>query len=128
MKNQNIINNLDTELEGSETAQELVKEMIDLWILAKVLHWNTKSYALHKALDETQGSLLSIIDQVAETYVPKEGMMNLASGTVDDIVSKIDIFAKEMKSYKPNQYPDLVNLADELSAVGSHLEYLSKLK
>ena len=43
----------------------------------KILHWQTKGYARHKALDETLDELYDVVDQFVEEAMGKYGRFKL---------------------------------------------------
>ncbi len=52
---------------------EIIQVMMTLRDQVKVYHWQTESYARHKATDDLTGSLDESIDKFVETYMGKYG-------------------------------------------------------
>jgi DNA-binding ferritin-like protein len=51
----------------------IIRVMIEMINIVKLYHWNTKSYAEHKATDELYERLNSNIDKFVEVYLGKDG-------------------------------------------------------
>ena len=115
-------------MEYTKIVQKLMQVVIDL----RHHHWNTKSYAAHKALGNAYESLQELVDTVAETLVGNEGPImpmtfkspsttfaNLPQAIIDSGLA-LDEFAEET-------YPDLCNTSDEIVAIGNKLKYLYRL-
>lgn len=60
---------------------EIIQVMMTLRDQVKVYHWQTESYARHKASDDLTGSLDEKIDQFVETYMGKYGRPKFTSRT-----------------------------------------------
>ncbi len=111
----------------------------------KLLHWQTKSFAEHKALDELFGSLIDLTDGLVESVMGKYGRPELsgeeATFTVknynfesnDDLSHYMqvlyDCYANECKSiFDPQVDPEIINIIDEIIAVVDKTKYLLTLK
>ena len=104
----------------------------------KLYHWQTHSYARHKATDDAVSSLDEHIDKFVEVYIGKYGRPKLsgknASFTLENLTDKKAItFVKEciqilqtvlVKDLKPESDSDLFNLRDEMLADLNQLLYL----
>lgn len=96
-------------------------------------HWNTSSYPEHIALNEAYDSISGYMDTIAETLVGAEGplsplkLLPIPSCPIQDLPKDIFEIAATLKMYANSKYPDLVNLADEVTAAGSRLKYLLRL-
>jgi hypothetical protein len=104
----------------------------------KLYHWQTHSYARHKATDEAVSSLDSNIDKFVEVYIGKYGRPKLAgknaSFHLENLTDKKAVaFVKEcikilqgplVKDLKPETDSDLFNIRDEMLSDLNQLLYL----
>lgn len=60
---------------------EMIQFMMTLRDQVKVYHWQTESYARHKATDDLAGSLDESIDKFVETYMGKYGRPKFTART-----------------------------------------------
>ena len=60
----------DTE-NGDETLTELVMDLLHSGIITHIMHWQTESYAAHKALGEYYEAIPDLVDAVVEAYQGK---------------------------------------------------------
>jgi len=107
----------------------------------KMYHWQTKSYARHKAVDKILGELDTHIDSFVEIYIGKYGRPKLsaAQGTLK-IRNLTDAGAtslcKSAAIYMQKQLvkgltaadSDLINIRDEMMGEMHQLLYLFTLK
>ena len=107
----------------------------------KLYHWQTKSYARHKAVDKILGELDTHIDSFVEIYIGKYGRPKLsaAQGTLK-IRNLTDAGAtslcKSAAIYLQKQLvkgltaadSDLINIRDEMMGEMHQLLYLFTLK
>jgi hypothetical protein len=102
-----------------------------------ILHWQTKSYARHKAYQNTYEDLHVLIDSFIEAYQGKYGnvkinesisIKNINNKDLNNFVqNSIDKIKKIQKSLNPSD-TDLINLLDEFLIKLNKLKYLLKLK
>jgi DNA-binding ferritin-like protein len=98
-------------------------------------HWQTKSYAEHKALGKLYEYIQDFKDDVVEKLMGYTGkrpapykIEPLINCTGDECVSKLLSFASSLKSYaEANSYHDIANLADALSGEAAKTKYLLTL-
>jgi len=101
-----------------------------------LLHWQTQSYAEHKALGKLYEYIQDFKDGVIEKlmgYIGKrpkafklEPLSDVANATI--VVSELMSFASSLKSYaESNGYHDISNLADALSGEAAKTKYLLTL-
>lgn len=101
-----------------------------------LLHWQTQSYAEHKALGKLYEYIQDFKDGLMEKlmgYVGKrpkafklEPLSDIANATV--VVGELMSFASSLKSYaEDNGYHDISNLADALSGEAAKTKYLLTL-
>ena len=98
-------------------------------------HWQTTSYAEHKALGKLYEYVQDFKDGVIEKLMGYTGkrpapykIEPLTNCTGDECVSKLLSFASSLKSYaESNSYHDIANLADALSGEAAKTKYLLTL-
>lgn len=121
--------------------EELIIHFFTLQQQFKVLHWQTKSYARHKAYDDIYSELGGLIDEFVEIYMGKYGRVEFNSGEGSIVLKntnnlQLNDFLKEnlewLKSLngklKPENDSDLLNLRDEMMGQINKLKYLLTLK
>ena len=59
---------------------EIIKKLVEAQIQLKFLHWQTKSFARHKAYGEIYGAFNELIDDFVEVYMGKYGRVEFTSG------------------------------------------------
>lgn len=106
----------------------------------KIYHWQTHSFARHKATDDVIKALDETIDTFVETYMGKYGRPKLTSSTntvrLQNMTEKTAIRfigscityleGPLVKRLKPTD-TDLVNLRDEMLGELNRLQYLFSL-
>jgi hypothetical protein len=100
-----------------------------------LLHWQTTSYAQHKALGKLYEYVQDFKDGAVEKLMGYTGkrpapykIEPLTNCTGDECVSKLLSFASSLKSYaEANSYHDIANLADALSGEAAKTKYLLTL-
>jgi hypothetical protein len=98
-------------------------------------HWQTTSYAEHKALGKLYEYVQDFKDGVIEKLMGYTGkrpapykIEPLINCTGNECVSNLLSFASSLKSYaEANSYHDIVNLADALSGEAAKTKYLLTL-
>lgn len=121
--------------------EELIIQFFTLQQQFKVLHWQTKSYARHKAYDDIYSSLGELIDDFVEIYMGKygrveftngEGTINLKNTNTlqlnDFLKGNIEWLKSLNEKLKYDNDSDLLNLRDEMMAEINKLRYLLTLK
>lgn len=117
---------------------DLLEFFIQLQQQFRTLHWETKSYARHKAYGDIYGSLDDLIDTFMETHMGKYGRPKF---------DKLSIELKAMKNIKVNDFigesvdflngltdklsdkdTDLLNIRDEILGTINKTRYLLTLK
>lgn len=108
----------------------------------KLLHWQTRSYAEHKALDKLFSGIVSFQDTLVETIMGKYGrpklsgdykiltMENYDECNCSEVIEKIKhCYSKECKSYfTAEEDPEILNILDEIIALLDKTMYLLTLK
>ncbi len=107
----------------------------------KVLHWQTKGYARHKAFGETYETLEGLIDEYVEVCMGKHGRFILQEQnktiTIENLpeVDIVEFLQKTKtaligisKDLSAQSDTDLLNLRDEMLASINKLAYLLTLE
>ena len=114
--------------EPEPDASKILNHLITLQNQMKLYHWQTKSYARHKAADEFVTKSMSIIDRIVESYLGSHNDITLdntdKSIPLDNITDKDIInFLKKAKRMinsdfaqltQDEENPELANLRDEM--------------
>lgn len=117
-----------------------VNFFLSLQCQLKVMHWQTKGYARHKALDETLSSLSELIDTFVEEAMGKYGRFKLEEETKNiklsnlnemDVKSMCNTVIEALNQYN-EQFEEtdtnLLNIRDEMIGLFSKLKYLLTLE
>ena len=106
----------------------------------KVIHWQTKGYARHKAFDKTYGELNDLVDEFMEQAMGKYGRFKLNDETNTITLSNLtDLKPEEMintvvggliqySSQFEEVDTNLFNLRDEMLGLLYKLNYLLTLE
>jgi len=107
----------------------------------RILHWQTDSYARHKAFGKTYEELDESIDQLVEVYSGKYHKLVLKPGTSIELLNTedldVDSVLKEVCEYlsttavqelNPEKDTEILNIRDEILALVDRLRYLLTLK
>jgi hypothetical protein len=100
-----------------------------------LLHWQTKSYAQHKALGKLYEYVQDFKDGVVEKLMgytgKRPGAIKLEQLTATDpnaVVTALMDFSSNLKAYgETNKFHDIANLADALSGEAAKAKYLLTL-
>lgn len=119
--------------------ERLTIGLIEMEQQFRILHWQTKSFARHKAYGEIYGNLGDLIDTFMESCMGKYGRVELTDGTIhlknldemtvgpalEEYTSFLLSFNEELD---PTKDSDLLNIRDEMLADVNQLKYLLTLK
>lgn len=105
----------------------------------RIFHWQTQSFAQHKAFGEAYASLDPLIDSFVEVYQGKKGIQNPAEGLkikLENLDSNptdmVDVFIDYVKNDLSNLLEeddtDLLNIRDEMLSTLNQTKYLLMLK
>ena len=100
--------------------------------VVKLYHWNTHSYAEHKASDELYDSLSKHIDKFVEVMLGNKRLPNikkkitLINTTHAPFVKKVNEFKQFL--LKLNMAPDLMNIRDDILTDVDQFIYLLSQK
>jgi DNA-binding ferritin-like protein len=120
-----------------ETLNEIVGMCFGLQMLTKLYHWNTTSYARHKASDEFGDGLSDLLDKFVEVYVGRYGVKPVVKKlkleqsyiTEDGIIGLFAGVREYLKTFETKfTDTDLLNIRDELLACVNKTLYLFNLK
>jgi DNA-binding ferritin-like protein len=100
-----------------------------------LLHWQTTSYAQHKALGKLYEYVQDFKDGVVEKLMGYTGkrpgvykIEALSAADSNSVVTALMDFASNLKTYaESNSYHDIANLADALSGQAAKTKYLLTL-
>lgn len=99
----------------------------------RIFHWQTDSFAKHKAFGKAYEDLDDLIDTFVETYMGIFGrskptvtfqiILKPLSGDdiVEDVIESFSIYLKDMSSEIDNT--DLLNIRDSILGEVNHLKY-----
>lgn len=117
---------------------ELVQFFIQLQEQFRILHWETKSYARHKAYGEIYDSLDDLIDTFMETHMGKYGrpkfdtmsveLKTMKNVKVNDLINDAIDFLNGLTQKLDEKDTDLLNIRDEMLGDLNKLKYLLTLK
>ena len=100
----------------------------------RIFHWQTDSYAAHKAFGKAYEDLDDVIDTFVETYMGRFGRSKPTTSfqitlkplesdnTVNMVLEDFVLYLKEMNDHIPSE-SDLLNIRDELLGLVNHLKY-----
>lgn len=144
-KNNNNNNNNNNKNKNNKNklspANELLNKLLLIRDQLKLYHWQTESYARHKASDKFVTKATDITDKIIEVYQGKYGRIRLDGNTNTiklgnlndkDIVAFLEtlreFFIKDFPDYvNKNANTDLLNIRDELLAEINNALYLFTL-
>jgi len=118
----------------------MLTELMSLQNQVRILHWQTKSYAEHKALGKCYEGLDDLIDTFVETRFGKYGVrkakesfgFSLKNYEDTDPVTVLDegiaFLTDGILKYLDDKDTDLTNIRDEMLGLLNHTKYLLTLK
>jgi hypothetical protein len=117
----------------------MITELLTLQNQLRIYHWQTESYAEHKALDETYSTLNELIDEFIEGFQgkyakirSKEGFslqLENYNGSMSGFIDKnIEFLTTMDKNLEEGYNQELLNLRDEMVESLQKLKYLLTLK
>jgi hypothetical protein len=116
---------------------EVASKLIEIHNQLKFFHWQTTSYARHKAYGKTYDALTDLIDNFVEVMMGKYGRVPALPTKVynrneKDCMTFIDETIAYLlmlsNALNPTTDSDLLNIRDELVAEFNKLKYLLTLK
>lgn len=125
------------EQEGNDMNHEPIKKMLAMLmcgqICLRLVHWNTNSYAEHKAIGKLYDNLADLTDTLAETYMGiygRFGNIPCAHDQMPDAATYVAEMAdgiQSMRAELPND-TQLQNIVDEIAGAVDTTNYLLTLK
>lgn len=117
---------------------QLIAPLLKIQNQLRVFHWQTDSYAQHKAFGEAYESLNDTIDEFVEVFIGKYGktrakvsykieLDNLTDdyhATIDTFISYLTDITNHIDQEKDT---DLLNIRDEMLSTLNRLKYLLTL-
>lgn len=124
-------------MKNSTSGGDIVSVLLTIRNQVKLYHWQTKSFADHKATDDLTAALDTAIDRFVEVYMGKYGrprvsktvkLHNFSSTMARSFVSKqtlylINVLPRKLKKTDT----DLLNIRDEILAELNKIRYLFTL-
>lgn len=119
---------------------EVILKLEEIQVQLRHLHWQTKSYAKHKAYGKVYEDMDGLIDDFAEICMGKHGRPEFKGGYVIEGKDISEISVQEFIDetceflisltgvYDPKEDSDLLNLRDEILGLFNKLKYLLTLK
>lgn len=117
---------------------KLIAPFIKIQQQLRIFHWQSETYAQHKAFGETYEALDGLIDDFVEVFTGKYGkpkakftysieLKNLDETFVTEIDDSISFLLALSEHVDPSD-TDLLNIRDEMLALFNKLKYLLSLK
>ena len=105
----------------------------------RIFHWQTESYAQHKAFGKAYEDLDDLIDQFVEVYMGKHGrtrakvsyniiLDNLSDNYLEVVDSYVDYLRELDDQLDATHDSELLNIRDEMLSSLDRLKYLLTLK
>lgn len=124
-------------LRNTTSGGDIVSAMLTIRNQIKLYHWQTKSFADHKATDDLTAALDTAIDSFVEVYMGKYGrpkvtkgikLHNFSANMAREFVSKQTVYLMNVlpRKLKKND-TDLMNIRDEILAELNKTRYLFTL-
>ena len=122
---------------STSVKKQIITNMLQMLMTVKLYHWNTTSFARHKATDQFADSIDPLIDRFVEVFSGRYNikpnisdiMLNQKFVTDDGIID----FLRAIKGYLERDVPkfandsELLNIRDELLAEINKMNYLLRL-
>jgi len=96
----------------------IIITFLDFLNVVKMYHWNTRSYAEHKATDELYGELGKNVDKFVEIMLADKRLPTLKT-KIYIVNTNRDVFMGKLHKFKSfllkiKMAPDLMNIRDEI--------------
>jgi len=122
---------------SQEKFNDIVTFFFTFQMINKVYHWNTTSFARHKATDGFNNKFLELIDRFIELFIGNYNMKPIVNSIYidnmylsDNGIVELFIFTKKFLG-KLDRYidsTDLINIRDEMLGKVNQALYLFNLK
>jgi len=117
---------------------KLFAPLIKIQQQLRIFHWQTESYAQHKAFGEAYEELDKLIDDFIETFMGKYGRVKAKvtyNIELDNLSDNVDVYIDDFISFfikltdeLAPEDTDLLNIRDEMLGTLHKLKYLLTLK
>jgi hypothetical protein len=120
---------------------KVIVNLIKIQNQLRILHWQTLSYAAHKALGSAYSDLDDLIDNLVEVHQGKYGRLKFEAPIDLGLVNQDEIDLEDVliqlndylsgpfaEMHDPVKDTDCLNIRDEILAVINRLRYLLTLK
>jgi hypothetical protein len=124
-------------LRNTTSGGDIVSAMLTIRNQIKLYHWQTKSFADHKATDDLTAALDTSIDSFVEVFMGKYGrpkvtkgikLHNFSANMAREFVSKQTVYLMNVLPRKLKKGDtDLMNIRDEILAELNKVRYLFTL-
>lgn len=115
-----------------------INQLITLFIECRealqIRHWNTTSYAEHKAVGKFYDDLSDLLDSFVETYSGKYGrplvggIVNILDRDANSIADAVCQYACDGEKLVSEEDTDLLNILADIKGAANHTKYLLTLK
>ena len=120
---------------GGMTLESIASKLTMFHEQLHLVHWQTTSYAEHKALGKLYEYVQDFKDGLMEKLMGYTGkrptsiaLQTITTVPAQSIIAEMMSFASSLKSYaESNGYHDIANLADEFSGETAKTKYLLTL-
>jgi len=114
--------------------------MVQMEQQLRILHWQTKSYARHKAFGDIYDALGDLIDKFAEVCMGKHGRISLEQNNSIELLNleeikpldfcdaSVEMLISGCSTLDQKMDSDLLNIRDEMLAEINKLKYLLSLQ
>ena len=120
---------------------KVVLNLLKLLNQLRIFHWQTDSYAQHKAFGDAYESISDLVDELVEVHQGKYGKISYESPAALELANSEDLDAQsiltEVANYLATDFTkmhdavkdtDCLNIRDEIVAQLNKLKYLLTLK
>lgn len=119
---------------------KVVSPLIQFQEQLRVFHWQSETYAQHKAFGKAYENIGDLVDQFIEVLMGKHGKLEAEGGTyqieltnfksdsVDNVLNEFISYLETFDSELDEKDSDLLNIRDEIKAEINRLKYLLTLK
>lgn len=116
-----------------DAIKSLVACLMGAIVSARIIHWNTRSYAEHKALGKFYSGLEELTDSYVEAYMGVYGRFGSFDMTAHEDMTGVELVsdvADCIQSLRPELPNDtqLQNIVDEIAALTDKTAYLLTLE
>jgi len=118
---------------------KIISPLIRIQEQLRIFHWQSETFAQHKAFGKAYENLGDLIDQFVEVYIGKYGKIkakltysieldNFSDNYLDYIANYSDYLLSINNELDSSKDSDLLNIRDEMLAELNQLKYLLTLK